>query len=975
VLLGLVSAIAFAATAFSQTTTGSSDSLARENELLSFEGQIVSSIEVAGRPDLQTEELRQLIPIHAGERFSHDKADEAIAVLKRATQLETIQLDLRPEIEGVRVIFILQPAFYVGLYQFPGAERFPYGLLLQVSNFSSQEPYSSSDINKAKEGLQTHFRRNGYFRSEINVEVQPDKIHRLANVNFNTALGPRAKFGNVVIEGTSPEETIRMQKFLRSFRARIQMAAVRPGRTYSLTTLQNAIRHLESRLANDKHPVVQVKLTGAEYNPNTNKADVTFNVQRGPVIQATVEGAKLSRRVQRELLPVYQEGILSPELIQEGRKNLMNHFRNKGYFNVRVDATIAEKDEEQKVIYQITRGSRKRIKRIEFTGNRHFRDEELRHHVTASQARLSNRGRYDEASIDQLTAFYQSMGFRQVNVRSEFIPATGRDLIVTFVINEGPQDVVADVQVTGNSVPIAQLVPGGLQLGPGKPFSQSAAERDRSTITSSYLDLGYLTATVHQTSRPLSSDQEKFQVLYEISEGPRVVTSSVVTLGRDRTKQTLIDKDTANFRPGAPLTESGILASEQRLFARGVFDWAQVNLRRRIASQEQEDVIVKVHEAKRNNILYGIGFEVTNRQGNVPEGTVAVTGLPALRLPSTFRTNQETFAGPRGTFQYTRSNVRGRAETVTVGALYGPLERTAQFDFVDPQFRWTKWNAALEVLADYNKLNPIATTRQALATFQLERPLDEKKRQDVILRYSFSRINLSDLAIPELVPPEDRNTRLSTFSAVYVRDTRDNAVDVSRGMYGSFEVNANPRGFGSSASFTRLLGQAAYYREVRSGLIWANSIRAGLLVPARGQQVPLSQRFFTGGASTLRGFPLNGAGPQNAVPVCSNPSDPSTCSLIEVPDGGLRLLIVNSEFRIPLPIKKGLGLVAFYDGGNVFHPSPPNHAAHFNYTNSIGLGIRYKTPIGPIRVDVGHNLNPVPGINPTQLFITLGQAF
>ena len=974
VLLGLASVIVFAATTFSQTTTGSSDSPVRENELLSYEGQLVSMVEVAGRPDLETEGLRQLIPIHAGDRFSHDKVDEALAVLKRTTQLETIQLDLRPEIEGIRVIFILQPAFYVGLYQFPGAERFPYGLLLQVSHFSSQEPYSSSDINKAKETLQAHFRQNGYFTSHIEVEVQPDKTHGLANVNFNTALGPRARFGDVVIEGASPEETIQMQEFLRSFRARIQMAAVRPGRTYSLRTLQNAIRRLESRLANDKHPVVRVKLTGAEYNPTTNRADVTFNVQRGPVIQATVEGAQLSRRVQRELLPVY-EGGLSPELIQEGRKNLLNHFRDKGYFNAQVDATIAEKDEEKEVVYLITRGPRKSIKKIEFTGNGHFSDEELRQHMTASQARFANRGRYDEASIDQLTAFYQSMGFRQVNVRSEFIPANGRDLIITFVINEGPQDVVADLQVTGNSVPIAQLVPGGLRLGPGKPFSQAAADWDRSKITSSYLDLGYITATVHQTSRPLSSDQEKFQVLYEISEGPRVLTGSVVTLGRDRTKQALIDRDTANLRPGAPLTESGILASEGRLFARGVFDWAQVNLRRRIALQEQEDVIVKVHEAKRNNILYGIGFEVTNRGGNVPTGTVVVTGLPAPRLPSTFRTNEETLAGPRGTFQYTRSNVRGRAETVTVGALYGPLERTAQFNFVNPQFRWTKWNAALEVLADYNKQNPTFTERQGLATFQMERPLDEKKRQNVTLRYSFSRINLSNLAIPELVPPEDRNTRLSTLAAAYIRDTRDNVVDVNRGMYGSVEVDANPRAFGSSASFARLLAQGAYYRELRPALIWANSIRVGLLVPAGGEHVPLSERFFTGGASTLRGFPLNSAGPQNAVPACSNPSDAATCSLIEVPAGGLRLLIVNSEFRIPLPLKKGLGLVAFYDGGNVFHPSPPNNSAHFNYTNSVGLGIRYKTPVGPIRVDVGHNLNPVPGINPTQLFITLGQAF
>src|SRR5262249_55426663 len=154
---------------------------------------------------------------------------------------------------------------------------------------------------------------------------------------------------------------------------------------------------------------------------------------------------------------------------------------------------------------------------------------------------------------------------------------------------------------------------------------------------------------------------------------------------------------------------------------------------------------------------------------------------PTLLLPSTFITNEETIAGPRGSIQYTRNNVRGRAETVSLGALYGPLEQTAQFEFINPQFRWTNWRATVEAAADSNKLNRLFTSRQLLGTFQLERALDEKKKQNLILRYSLSRLNLTDLAIPELVPPKDRNTRLSTVSASYILDRRDNVVDPHRG--------------------------------------------------------------------------------------------------------------------------------------------------------------------------------------------------
>jgi outer membrane protein insertion porin family len=963
-----------AGAAFSQTTPGTSDAGVNETELLSYEGQQVSVVELAGRPDLDTEQLQQLIPIHSGDRLSRERILEAVNALRSTHQFKDVQLELRPGLNGVRVTFILQPALYIGLYQFPGAERFSYGLLIQVSRFSAQEPYSPVEVKNAQEALLKHFRRNGYFQSRVGVAVRPDTTHGLANVDFKTTLGPRAQFGEVVIEGATPEETRQIQDFFRSFRARLRQAAVRPGRTYSQTTLQNAVRHLESRLADDKHTIVQVNINGADYNPETNRADVTFSVQRGPFIKTRIEGAQLSTHLQRKLLPSYQEG-LTPQLTEEGRQNLLNHFREKGYFDVQVTTTRGEENGEPTVIYQVSKGPRKKIEEIEFRGNKHFSAEKLQQHVEASEAGFLNRGRYKDTSIKLLTAFYESQGFNHVNVTPSFMPLSGTGLILTFDVDEGSQDVVADLQIKGNTVPITKLAPGGLRLGTGKPFSQGAMDEDRSKIVSSYLDLGYLKATVQQTSEPLPSDPHRFQVLYEITEGQQVLTGRVVTLGREHTKQALIARDVAPLKPGAPVAESELFASESRLFAHDVFDWSQVNLRRRISSQDEEDVIVKVHEAKRNDIEYGIGFQMTNRAGSVPDGRFAIPGLPELRIPSNFVNDEETFAGPRLSFQYTRSNVRGRAETATFGALYGPLERTVQFDYINPQFRWTKWRAVVEAAADYNKQNPIFTSRQVLATFQVEHPLDEKNRQSVTFRYSLSRVNLTNLVIPELVPPNDRNTRLSTFSASYIRDTRNNAIDPHKGTYASFEADANPRILGSSTTFTRLLAQGAYYHELKPNWIWANSVRAGLLVPTRGDKIPISQRFFTGGGSTLRGFPLNGAGPQTAVPACSNPSDPATCALIEVPVGGVQLLLINSELRFPLRIIKRLGAAAFYDGGNVFDPTLSHQSFDLRYTNSVGLGFRYPTPIGPVRVDIGRNLNPVPGINPTQLFITLGQAF
>ena len=270
--------------------------------------------------------------------------------------------------------------------------------------------------------------------------------------------------------------------------------------------------------------------------------------------------------------------------------------------------------------------------------------------------------------------------------------------------------------------------------------------------------------------------------------------------------------------------------------------------------------------------------------------------------------------------------------------------------------------------------NPIYTAQLGQVSWQIERVLDKKRTKTVRARYSFQRTNLSNITIPELVLPEDQRVRLSTFSGEFVRDTRDQPLDAHHGWYQTASFGVTPSALGSSSNFTRFLAQNAFYLPVQPWLVWANNFRLGLASPFSGARVPLSERFFSGGADSLRGFPINGAGPQRPITVCSNPADSSTCSLISVPVGGLMLAILNSEARFPIPIRSGLGGVFFYDGGNVY--SNINfHQFTGNYTNSVGFGLRYHTPVGPIRFDIGYNLNAPPGVSARQYFVTLGQAF
>jgi outer membrane protein assembly factor BamA len=354
-----------------------------------------------------------------------------------------------------------------------------------------------------------------------------------------------------------------------------------------------------------------------------------------------------------------------------------------------------------------------------------------------------------------------------------------------------------------------------------------------------------------------------------------------------------------------------------------------------------------------------------------------------VSLGNKFTTSQKSFFGPRFSFQFARRDLRGRAETAAVGFLFSRLDQRGTFTYTDPRLRGSRWASLFSVSGERTTENPIYAAELAQASWQIEKILDAKRTKTVRVRYSFQHTNLSNITIPELVLPQDQRVRLSTFSAEYVRDTRDQPLDAHHGIYQTLSFGVTPTALGSSSNFSRFLGQTAFYRPLKPWLTWANNFRIGFATPFAGSFVPLSERFFSGGADSLRGFPINGAGPQRPVTVCGNPADASTCTIISVPVGGHMLAIMNSEARFPLikanaidlpVIKSGLGAVVFYDGGNVY--SNINfHQFTSNYTNSIGFGLRYHTPVGPLRIDIGHNLNAPPGVKSTQYFVTLGQAF
>jgi len=977
-LLSLTSSQGVGQSSQAASSPASSAASTASQTLSSYEGQNVTAVQIAGRPDLDSSQYASSFAQKVGQPFSNEDVDRTAAALKAATNCDSVRIQVEPEAKGARVTFVLEPAVYFGIFQFPGAERFNYSRLVQVANYPTQTPFNTDDVEQDRNFLVTFFQQQGYFQADVKAEVKVDSQHGVANIIYHVSLGRQAKFGNIEIADNKPEQAAPLTHSLQTLTARLRSAAIRPGHVYHSSTLTKANQYLQSQLQKQGFLGVEVKLAGAQYHAETNRADIQFAVETGPATAVAVDGAHVWSWTRKSLLPFYQGVSVDDESVEEGRQALMSYFQAKGFFDVKVDAQLKTANTGKSIDYQISKEKKHKVSEVKVSGNSQLSSSDLTPHLTVEKSHLFSPGKFSErlvkSSVNNLIAVYRSEGFSSVQVTSK-VMNTGGDVQVSFHVTEGPRDIVSSIKIDGaDTFPEADFAPGGLKLAAGQPYSQAHVKADRANIISHYLQAGYLNSSFRETAAAVSkTDPHHINVVYHIYEGPKVEAADLLTLGREHTQQRLIDQDVSGIRTGMPLTESELLVAGSRLYDHpGVFDWAEVDPKRDITTQTAEDVLVKVHEASRNELTYGFGFEVINRGGSIPSGTVALPNLPPVGLPSGFKTSQTTFYGPRGTIQYTRNNVGGKGDSLSFTGFAGRLDQRGAAYYIVPDFLWSQWKATTSFSAERDEENPIFSSQQELATTQIQRTLDQAKKDTLFLRYSFAQTDLTRVLIEALVPTRDLHVRLSTLAANFTRDTRDNVMDEHKGFLESLELDFNTTKLGSSVDFAKVTGQVAYYKQGFHNIVWANSIRIGLAQPFANSFVPLSEEFFTGGGNSLRGFPLDSAGPQRTVLIEGNGCTPS-CP-ITVPSGGNELLLINSEARIPLPIKKGLGLVVFYDGGNAF-PNVGFHDFTSLYSNNVGLGLRYATPVGPIRVDLGQNLNPISGIKATNYFISIGQAF
>ena len=305
---------------------GASAQVAVQGPQSIYDGQTVAAIDLIGNPHRDMEPLRTLIEQKAGEPYSQPKVEASIAALERTGQFPKVEVNVVPNPLGLRLNFLLEPAYYLGMVNFPGATKlFSYTRLLQVADLHDEDPYDTTHVGASEKALQDLLRRNGYFRATIHTDVQIDDRHQLVNLTFSIALGKQAKVARVTLHGADASETSQLLHSLRSLRARLTGALLKPGKTYSPERITAATNLIKRKLGQQHRLASNVHEDPPQYDQKTNRVDVSFRVEVGPLVVVRVTGARLSvlpfmsGREIKKLIPIYSEGTIDRDLVQEGR--------------------------------------------------------------------------------------------------------------------------------------------------------------------------------------------------------------------------------------------------------------------------------------------------------------------------------------------------------------------------------------------------------------------------------------------------------------------------------------------------------------------------------------------------------------------------------------------------------------------------------------------------------------------------------
>jgi outer membrane protein assembly complex protein YaeT len=940
-------------------------------------GLVLRDLDVRADGAFETQPLRDLIDIEPGDVVTRRALQSAIRALYATGNFRDVRVEGERTNGTVDLTFALSIHYRIGNIDIEGVTGPNMRRAERRLGVRLGDVLSLNDVDETAVAIQEELRDYGFLGATVDPETIFRREMNRAEVIFHVTTGPEARVGSVGIEGEyAPFVQTQLLARMRQ----------QPGRVFRAAEARSDADRIREFLFREDYRRAQVEFVDHVYNAENNTVDLRYRIVTGPVVRVEVAG--VPRRAVRRQLPFRddEEGY-SEDAVEQAAEAMVRSYQLRGHFNATVDTESRLENGVWTTTFHVDPGPRFRLAGVTFSGNETIPDKELRgvietttsggiRRFLASLFRRPTGVTREQLAEDRdaLEGHYRLQGFSQAAIgRAVVNTRADGTMVVDFPITEGPRTMVAAVDIEGAERLEEKSLPD-LALEPGQPLNPQTVREDVVRLQTHYAQRGF--AEVQVSSREVRSDDlTSANVTYLIAEGPRVEIGDVIVRGNTYTDSEVILR-TADLKTGQPFTFTGVLEAQRNLYRLGSLQRADVRAEAAGTAAEERNVVVSVEEGR----------------------NLTATGSAGLRYESTTQSDEEgesqRFA-PRFAGALSHRNLFGTGRFLGVEAVWSRDEREAYLTYREPFIG--RFNVPLQfrIYQNDDGTVPQRQFEQRGTSIEISKVTRASTRWSVQYEYKISDCvdgELCDEADQIFVPgldPALLDIEISSITPTVFWDRRNDIINPHTGFFTSASVEYAFPLFSAEANFTKEFLQGVRYFPIGRRNVFVVSARIGFIQPMgeddpltpddESRFAPVAERFTAGGDTSHRAYPRDLLGT-----LCDPFTDPNILqcepTLVDLDDGpgyelaplgGNSLFLVNAEYRFP--IFSNFGGTLFVDSGNVY-ASPSIDFRELRW--GVGVGFRYLSPVGPLRVDVGWPLNrPVYFERSFNYSITLGYAF
>ncbi len=866
------------------------------------------------------EDMKRLIPINKGDPFSLKRINTSIKQIYKTGLFSDIQV-LKEGDERVHLTFFLTRKLFARRIIFQTEEKLPKQKM-RMTLFSLREGsfFTDEKLEKAVGELKEALIQEGYFNPGVESYTKKDPQNSSIDVFFKIGSVRRFTIKEIAFSGDAILPAEELKRVMKS----------KKGKEYIPSVLEEDITRIRELYNTKDYQRAEVELGDIKLNEQEGNASLVLHIIPHEKIEIEVLGAKIPLGLLR---PIWETRIFEEWGLTEGDAKILGYMRKKGYLFAQVTSSIRKEGNRIRVIHTVTPNRKYRIQDISYNGLNYFAPSQLEAELGVGERapllRWIDGERLFKLPVE-IEGLYRSRGFPDARVDFNFVRKR-RGVEVLFFIQEGEQERIRDISFEGARLFSPETLLEQISSSRGGPFYQPSIQKDIEKVESFYLDQGIRDTSV--AARVEKVEKDLFSLIFQINEGSKVRIEKIVITGNMVTRKKTILRE-LRIKEGDYAYYDKISESKRRLERLGIF--TRVRVEEISLSPESVNLVIDVREGERNYASLGLGLETKTEPR-----TFAVWNNP-FRL--------------RGTAELIRNNIFGSAAQLSLVGQLSLKEKRSVLSWEQPYVFGLPLQTYVNIWLERESRKSFTYDRQGLSLTALK-PVSENLLFLTTLRWA--ETTLVDLEIQ----PNEVDRQFFPFSATsvsgsFIWDRRDDPFNPERGSFFSFALEKAFPLLKDESNYMKTFVKSQHFVPILHGINFNLTARLGL--GGGKMDIPIHERFFAGGSNSFRGARFDELGPVD------------TDSL--KPVGGEALALLNLELTFPLiSALKNLKGTFFYDVGNVFEKR--EDLSLTSLKSAAGFGLRYRTPLGPVRLELGWNLSVPREERYALFFITIGNVF